>query len=49
MLWGICAVCMALWLVSMATSITMGGLAHLFLIAAIALILFSVWQSRTSI
>ena len=49
MLWAICAFLMAMWLVSMATSITMGGLAHLFLIAAIAVILISVWQSRTTL
>ncbi len=48
MLWAICAVLMALWLVSMATSMTMGGLAHLFLVAAVAVLLFRVWQSRTT-
>jgi hypothetical protein len=49
MLWAICALLMALWLVSMATSITMGGLAHLFLVAAITVILVSVWQGRTTV
>ena len=49
MLWAICALFLALWLVSMATSVTMGGLAHLLLVAAIAVILFRVWQSRTTI
>lgn len=49
MLWLLCAVFLALWLVSMATSVFMGGLAHLFLIAAIALILVRVWSGRTTI
>lgn len=49
MLWVLCALFLGLWLVSMALSITMGGLAHLFLIAAIAVILFAAWQSRTTI
>ncbi|HKP94512.1 MAG TPA: lmo0937 family membrane protein [Fibrobacteria bacterium] len=49
MLWAICALLLALWLVSMAVSVTLGGLAHLLLVAAIAVILFRVWQSRTTI
>lgn len=49
MLWTLCAVFLGLWLTSMALSFTMGGLAHLFLIAAIAVILFAAWQSRTPV
>ena len=49
MLWVLCAVFLGLWLASMAFSMTFGGLAHLLLIAAIALILFAVRQDRTPI
>ncbi|MDB5106565.1 MAG: hypothetical protein JWP91_4254 [Fibrobacteres bacterium] len=49
MLWVLCAVLLALWLVSMATSVSLGGLAHLLLVAAIAVILFRVWQGRSTI
>jgi hypothetical protein len=49
MLWILCAFLLALWLISMATSIFLGGLAHLFLIAAIAVILVQVWQGRSTI
>ncbi|MDB5047436.1 MAG: hypothetical protein JWO30_507 [Fibrobacteres bacterium] len=48
MLWAICALFLALWLVSMAVSVTLGGFAHLLLIAAIAVILFRVWQTKTT-
>jgi hypothetical protein len=49
MLWALCAVFLALWLVSMATSVSLGGLAHLLLIAAIAVILVRVWQGRSPV
>ena len=49
MLWALCALFLGLWLVSMALSITLGGLAHLLLIAAIGVILFAAWQSRSTI
>ncbi len=49
MLWFICAVFLALWLVSMATSITLGGLAHLLLVAAIGVMLVQVWHGRSVI
>jgi hypothetical protein len=49
MIWMLCAVLLALWLVSMATSVSLGGLAHLFLVAAIAMILVRVWQGRSTI
>jgi hypothetical protein len=48
MLWAVCALFLALWLVSMAVSVTLGGLAHLLLVAAIAVILFRVWQGKTT-
>ena len=49
MLWILCAIFLALWLVSMATAVTLGGLAHLFLIAAIAVILVQVWHGRSTV
>ena len=49
MLWALCATFLALWLISMAVSVTMGGLAHLLLVAAIAVILFAAWQGRTTV
>ena len=41
MLWVLCAAFLGLWLVTMALSMTFGGLAHLLLLAAIALLLFA--------
>jgi hypothetical protein len=49
MLWTICAVLLALWLVSMLTSWMMGGLAHLFLVAALAVILVRAWRGRSHV
>lgn len=49
MIWAICAVLLALWLVSMAVSVTMGGIAHLLLVAAVAVILYRVWRGRSTI
>ena len=49
MILALCAVFLGLWLLSMAMSATFGGLAHLLLIAAIALILFSAWHGRTTL
>jgi hypothetical protein len=49
MLWVLCAVFLGLWLVTMALSVTFGGLSHLLLIAAIAVILFAAWQGRTTV
>ncbi|MEO6095218.1 MAG: hypothetical protein ABIW76_05925 [Fibrobacteria bacterium] len=49
MLGMLCAILLGLWLLSMATSMMLGGLAHLFLIAAIALILVLVWRGRSTV
>jgi hypothetical protein len=49
LLWVLCAVLLGLWLVTMALSIPLGGLAHLLLIAAVAVILFAAWQGRTTL
>jgi hypothetical protein len=46
MLLALGALLLALWLVTMAMSATLGGVAHLLLIAALALILFHAWQTR---
>ncbi|GEM_PF-2697201 len=46
MLWIICGLLLILWLTLMATSMMMGGMAHLLLLAAIALVLFQVWSHR---
>jgi hypothetical protein len=49
LLWALCAILLGLWLATMALSLTFGGLTHLLLIAAIAVILFAAWQGRTPI
>lgn len=49
MLWILCAVLLGLWLLSMALSATFGGLSHLLLIAAIAVILFAARQGRPTL
>jgi hypothetical protein len=49
LLWILCALLLGLWLATMALSLTFGGLAHLLLVAAIALILFAAKQGRTRI
>ena len=49
LMWVLCAVLLGLWLASRALSLTFGGLAHLLLIAAIAVILFAAWQGRTPV
>ena len=46
MLWVICGLLLALWLTFMATSVMMGGMAHLLLLAAIAVVLFQAWSHR---
>lgn len=46
MLWVICGLLLVLWLTFMATSVMMGGMAHLLLLAAIAVVLFQVWSHR---
>jgi hypothetical protein len=49
LLWAICAVLLGFWLATMALSLTFGGLAHLLLIAAIAVLLYAAWQGRNPI
>jgi hypothetical protein len=46
MLWTICVVMIALWLLGVVTSYTMGGLIHLLLILAIIVLLVRIIQGR---
>jgi Family of unknown function (DUF5670) len=49
MLVTICATLIVLWLVGMATSNTMGGLVHVLLVAALAVMLARVVQDRSPV
>ncbi|GFE60665.1 lmo0937 family membrane protein [Geobacter sp. AOG2] len=46
MLWTICVILIALWLLGMVTSYTMGGLIHILLVIAIIVVLVRVIQGR---
>ena len=46
MLWTICMILVALWLLGMVTSYTMGGLIHILLVIAIVVVLVRVIQGR---
>lgn len=46
MLWTIAIVILALWLLGLVTSTTMGGVIHVLLVIAIVLILIRVFQGR---
>jgi hypothetical protein len=46
MLWTICVVMIALWLLGMVTSYTMGGLIHILLVIAVIVLLVRVIQGR---
>ena len=46
MLWTIAVVLIALWLLGLVTSYTMGGLIHLLLVIAIIVVLIRVIQGR---
>jgi hypothetical protein len=46
MLWTILAVVLALWLLGMVTSTTMGGLIHLLLVVAVVVVLFRLISGR---
>jgi Family of unknown function (DUF5670) len=46
MLWTIAVVLIALWLLGLVTSYTMGGLIHLLLVIAIIVVLLRVIQGR---
>jgi len=49
MLWTICMILIALWLVGVVTSYTMGGLIHILLVIAIIVVLMRVIQGRRAV
>jgi hypothetical protein len=49
MLWTVCVVLFALWLLGIVSAYTFGGVIHILLWAAVAVILMRVIQNRTSI
>ena len=46
MLWTIAVVLMALWLLGLVTSYTMGGLIHVLLVIAVIVVLMRIIQGR---
>jgi hypothetical protein len=46
MLWTICVILIALWLMGMVTAYTMGGLIHILLVIAIVVVLVRIIQGR---
>jgi len=49
MLWTIFVVLLALWLLGLATSYTLGGLVHILLVAAVVIVLIRFIQGRRGI
>ena len=49
MIWTIFVVLLALWLLGLVTSYTLGGLIHLLLVVAIVVVLFQFIQGRRRI
>jgi asparagine N-glycosylation enzyme membrane subunit Stt3 len=46
MLWTLAVVLIALWLLGLVSSYTMGGFIHLLLVVAIIVVLFNLFQGR---
>jgi hypothetical protein len=46
MLWTLAVVLIALWLLGLVSSYTMGGLIHLLLVIAVVVVLFRIIQGR---
>lgn len=46
MLWTICVILIALWLLGLVTSYTMGGLIHILLVIAVIVFLVRIIQGR---
>ena len=46
MLWTICVILIALWLLGVVTSYTMGGLIHILLVIAVIVFLVRIIQGR---
>lgn len=49
MLWTIAVIMLALWLLGLVTSYTMGGFIHIFLVIAIVVIIINVVQGRRAL
>ena len=49
MLWTIAVILLALWLLGLVTSYTMGGLIHVLLVIAIIMVLVNVIQGRRAV
>ena len=49
MLWTICVILVVMWLLGMVSSYTMGGMLHILLFLAIAIVLINVIQGRRAI
>jgi hypothetical protein len=49
MLWTIAVVMIALWLLGMVSSYTMGGFVHLLLVIAIIMVLVNIIQGRRAV
>ena len=48
MLWTICVILVALWLLGIVTSYTMGGLIHILLVVAIIVLVVGLFQRRSA-
>ena len=46
MLWTIIVVLLVLWLLGLATSVTLGGLIHLLLVVAVIVLVLNLFQGR---
>lgn len=46
MLWTICVILVVLWLLGMVSSYTLGGMIHVLLILAVAVVLINLIQGR---
>ena len=46
MLWTICVILLALWLLGLVTSYTAGGLIHILLVVALVVMVFRLIQGR---
>ena len=49
MLWTICVVLLALWLLGNLTAYTMGGLIHLLLVVAVVVVILRLVQGRPAV
>ena len=47
MLWTLAAILVVLWVLGLASSVTVGGAIHLLLVVALAVVIVRVFQGRT--